>query len=85
MGRDGRVRGIVVLCGMWGRVIKRKFGGIWNSFKKFGRCKTFTWKVEERNGKRNIYFVCDFNKRCLKDLNFLCCTNVQLIVEGIII
>jgi hypothetical protein len=28
------------------------------------------------------YFVCDFNKRWLKDSNFLCCTNVQLSVEG---
>jgi hypothetical protein len=41
--------------------------------------------VEERNGERNMYFVCDFNKRWLKDSNFLCCTNVQLSVEGRII
>jgi hypothetical protein len=85
MGHDGRVMGIVALCGMWRRVTKRKFGGIYNSFEIFGRCRTFTWRVEERNGERNMYFVCDFNKRWLKDSNFLCCTNVQLSVEGIIV
>jgi hypothetical protein len=25
-------------------------GGIWNSFKTFGKCKTLTWKVKKRNG-----------------------------------
>jgi hypothetical protein len=85
MGHDGRARGIVASCGTWGRVTKKKFVGIWNSFEIFGRCRAFTWRVEERNGERNMYFVCDFNKGWLKDLNFLCCINVQLIVDGIII
>jgi hypothetical protein len=26
--------------------------------------------MEERNGKRSMYFVCDFNGRWLKDLSF---------------
>jgi hypothetical protein len=38
--------------------------------------------VEERNGKRNMYFVCDFNGRWLKDLSFLCYIDVLLSVEG---
>jgi hypothetical protein len=32
--------------------------------------------------KENMYFVCDFNGRWLKDLSFLCCINVLLSVEG---
>jgi len=57
MGHDGRVRGIVALCGMWGRVTKRKFGGIWNSFKKFGRCRTSLgeWK---RGMEKEICTLC---------------------------
>jgi hypothetical protein len=41
--------------------------------------------VEERNGERNMYFVCDFNERWLKDSSFLCCVDVLLSVEGKII
>jgi hypothetical protein len=65
------------LCGMWGRGIKRRVGGIiWNSFEIFGRCRTLTWRVEEKNGEKKKYFVCDFNGRWLKDLSFF---NVALI------
>jgi hypothetical protein len=41
--------------------------------------------VDERNGARNMYFVCDFNKRWLKDLSFLYCFNVLLSVEGSVV
>ncbi len=70
---------------MWGRGIRRKVEGIWDSFETFGKCKIFTWRVEERNGERNMYFVCDFNERWLKDSSFLCCVDVLLSVEGKII
>jgi hypothetical protein len=73
------------LCGMWGKGIKKRVGGIWNSFKTFGRCKILTWRVKERNGKRSMYFACDFNGRWLKDSSFLCCIDVLLSVEGKIV
>jgi len=73
------------LCGMWGRGTRRKVGGIWDSFKTFGRCRIFIWRVEERNGERNMYFVCDFNGRWLKDSSFLCCVHVLLSVKGKIV
>ncbi len=38
--------------------------------------------MEERDGERNIYFVCDFNGRSLKDSSFLCCIDVLLSVES---
>ncbi len=38
--------------------------------------------VEEKNGKRNVYFVHDYNGRWLKDSTFLCCIHVILNVEG---
>jgi hypothetical protein len=41
--------------------------------------------VEERNGKRSMYFVCDCNGRWLKDMSFLCCINVLLSVKGRIV
>ncbi len=31
-----------------------------------------------RNGKMCVYFVCDFNGRWLKYLNFLCCISILL-------
>ncbi len=48
------------------------------------KCRTFI-KREGRNGERCMYFVCDFNGRCLKDLNFLCCIGILLKVEGRVI
>jgi hypothetical protein len=41
--------------------------------------------VEERNGERNMYFVCDFNGRWLKDSSFLSCVHVLLSVKGKIV
>ncbi len=41
--------------------------------------------MNERNGKRSTYFVCDFNGRWLKDLSLLCCIDVLLSVEGRIV
>jgi hypothetical protein len=38
--------------------------------------------MERRNGKKCMYFVCDFNGRWLKDLNFLCCIDILLKVQG---
>jgi hypothetical protein len=35
-----------------------------------------------KNGERCMYFVCDFNGRWLKDLNFLCCIVIVLSVGG---
>jgi hypothetical protein len=29
-----------------------------------------------------MHFVCDFNERWLKDLNFLCCIGILLGVKG---
>jgi hypothetical protein len=37
---------------------------------------------EVRNGEKNMYFVCDFNGRWLKDLSFLCCFVIILNVGG---
>ncbi len=53
-----------------------------DSLKTFERWRTLTWNVEEMNGERSIYFVCDFHGRWLKDLNFLCCIEVLLSVES---
>jgi hypothetical protein len=39
----------------------------------------------DRNGKRSVYFLCDFNGRWLKDSSFLSCIDILLSVEGIII
>ncbi len=39
----------------------------------------------ERNGEKNMYFMCDFNGRWLKDLSFLNCIDVLLSVESIIV
>jgi hypothetical protein len=61
---------------MWGRGIRKLL------FEIFGRCKTFTWGVKERNEKINMYFTCDLNGRWLKESNFICCIDVLLIVEG---
>jgi hypothetical protein len=41
--------------------------------------------VDERNGRRNVYFVCDFNGKWLKDLSFLYCFDVLLSVEGSVV
>ncbi len=41
--------------------------------------------MDERNGGRIIYFVCDFNGRWLKDLSFLYYLDVLLSVEGSIV
>jgi len=38
-----------------------------------------------RNGKRCMYFGCDFNGRWLKDSNILCCIVIILSVEGKVI
>jgi hypothetical protein len=53
-----------------------------NSLETFERWRILTWSVEQRNGKRSIYFVCDFNRRWLKDSSFLCCIDVPLSVEN---
>jgi hypothetical protein len=69
---------------MWGRGIEE--GGRGGSkLKVFGRWRTFTWKVEEKNGERNVYFVCDYNGRWLKDSTFLCCIDVLLNVESTVV
>jgi hypothetical protein len=36
------------------------------SLETFGRSKTFIWSVDERNGGKSIYFVCDFSRSWLK-------------------
>ncbi len=41
--------------------------------------------MDERNGGKNMYFVCDFNGRWLKDLSFLYCFDVLLNVEGCVV
>ncbi len=51
----------------------------------FGGWRRLTWSVEERNGERSTYFVCDFNGRLLKDLSFIYCFDVLLNMEGIIV
>jgi hypothetical protein len=38
-----------------------------------------------RNGKRCMYFVCDFNGRWLKDSSLLCCMAILLNEEGKIV
>jgi hypothetical protein len=55
---------------MWGKGTRRRVGGNWNSFEIFGRCRILIWRVEEKNGEENMYFVCDFTGRWLKDLIF---------------
>jgi hypothetical protein len=68
---------------MWRRGTRRTVGRIWKGLlETFGRWRTLTWSVEERNRKRSMYFVCDFNGRRLKDLSLLCCIDVLLSVEG---
>jgi len=66
---------------MWGWGIEEGGRG-GNKFKKIGRWKTLTWSVEEKNRKKDVYFVCDFNVKWLKDSTFLCCIDVLLSVEG---
>jgi hypothetical protein len=41
--------------------------------------------VDERNGGKSMYFVCDFNGRWLKDSKFLYCFDVLLSVEGSVV
>jgi hypothetical protein len=69
---------------MWGKGIEEGGRG-GNKLKIFGRWKTLTWSVEEMNGERNVYFVCDYNGRWLKDSTFVCCIDVTLSVEGKIV
>jgi len=69
---------------MWGRGIKERGRG-GDRLNIFGRWRILIWSVEERNGKRSTYFVCDSNGRWLKDLNFICCIDVLLSVEGKVI
>jgi hypothetical protein len=69
---------------MWGKGIEEGGRG-GNKLKIFGRWKILTWSVEEKNGERNVYFVCDSNGRWLKDSTFVCCMDVILSVEGIIV
>jgi hypothetical protein len=66
---------------MWGRGIEEG-GRRGNKLKIFGRWRILTWSVEERNGERKVYFVCDSNGRWLKDSTFLCWIDVILNVEG---
>jgi hypothetical protein len=66
------------VCGVWRRGIEEGGG---KRLKIFGKWKTFTWSVEERNGKKKCT-LCDYNGRWLKDLNFLCCIDVLLNVEN---
>jgi len=66
---------------MWGKGIEQGGRGR-NKLKIFGRWKTLTWNVEERNGERNVYFVCVYNGRWLKDSPFVCSIDVILSVEG---
>jgi hypothetical protein len=73
--------GLVWVCGEKGLGIR--VGGIWRSFKTFGRCKTLTWRVEEKNGERCTYLVCDLNGRWLKGSSFLCCIIIVQTMEGI--
>jgi len=47
---------------MWGKGIEEGGRG-GNKLKIFGRWKTLIWSVKERNGERNVYFVCDYNGR----------------------
>ncbi len=70
------------LCDMWGKGTRRRVGGIWNSFEVFRRCRILTWRVEQNNGEKKMYFVCDFNERWLKDSSFIYCFDVLLSVEG---
>ncbi len=70
-----------LVCGMWGRRIEEGGGG-GERLKFLGKWKTFTWNVEERNGKRSMYFVCDSNGNWFKDLSFLCYIDVLLSVES---
>jgi hypothetical protein len=69
---------------MWGKGIEEG-GREGNKLKIFGTWKILTWSVEEKNGERNVYFVCDFNGRWLKDSAFVCCMDVILSVEGRIV
>jgi len=69
---------------MWGRGIEEGGRG-GNRLKNFGRWRTFACNVEERNGERSMYFVCDCNERWLKDSSFLCCIDNLLGVESRII
>jgi hypothetical protein len=39
-------------------------------------------EIEVKNGEKCMYFVCDFNGRWLKDLNFLRCIVIVLSVGG---
>jgi hypothetical protein len=71
-----------LVFGMWGKGMEEGGG---DSLETFGRWRTFTWSVEERNGERSMYFVCDFNGRWSRDLSFLCCIDVLLSVEGRIV
>jgi hypothetical protein len=50
-----------------------------------GGWKILTWSVGKRNGEKNMYFVCDFNGRWLKDSSFIYCFDDILNVEGRII
>jgi hypothetical protein len=61
-----------LVCGTWGRGIE-KGGGGGDSLETFGGWRRLTWSVEENNGERIMYFVCDFNERWLKDLSFIYC------------
>jgi len=70
---------------MWGRRTRGSGGGLGEAFEIFGmghwKCRTLI-KREERNRKKCMYFVCDFNGRWLKDLSFLCCIDILLKVES---
>jgi hypothetical protein len=70
-----------LVCGTWRRGIEEG-GGVGDSLDTFGGWRRFTWSVEERNGKKIMYFVCDFNERWLKDLSFIYPFDVLLSVEG---
>jgi hypothetical protein len=72
-----------LVCSTWGRGIEEGGGG--DSLETFGEWRILTWSVEERNGKRSMYFVCDFNERWLKDSSFIYCFNDILNVEGSIV
>ncbi len=71
-----------LVCGTWGRGIEEGGG---DSLKIFGGWRRLTLSVEKKNGERNMYFVCDFNGRWLKDSSFIYCFDVLLNVEGIVV
>jgi len=66
---------------MWGKGIEEGGRG-GNKLKIFGRWKTLTWSVEERNGEKICTLCVIIMEDGLKDSTFVCCIDVTLSVKG---